>query len=140
MIMQGISILGRFLRPLLPHIGIALALGLAIWWIGREGEKRAEARMQQQVMAQAILAERHTRRIEAALGRSIASIDTRLARRVDAIDALHVTRIQPEIRKEIVRETRFSDPDLGLSVGLFEAVNAARAETARPPGPARRDP
>lgn len=120
------AMLSRFL----PHIIGALAVIGAIWFIYDKG-RNEEALANE---ARATKAERgwneRIDRLETSMTASIAKIDGQVAERISSIDTVERTVIKPTLEREIVRETRFSDSSLGLSVGLLNAINAARAETA----------
>lgn len=118
-----------FLRPLLPHLGIALALAGAVLWIDHNGYSRAERKAEQRQLVDAIVAERKTRRIEQALGEAVAAIDGKVATRVDAIRVLRETIIQP-MQKEISIETRYRDDACSLTPGVLRGIQQARGATA----------
>ena len=114
------------LLRLLPHAGLALALIGAIWWIDHRAYARAmgdrdahDARM---------LSEIHTalRISEQRLGTSIANIAGDYEARRVALSRAAAT-LQPTLIKEAAHDTRLFDPASGLSPGLLDAINRARA-------------
>lgn len=125
------------LLRLLPHIGIALALAAALWWIDHRGYSRA-------------MADRDARdaRLLGQLHAALRDSEQRLAASMAGIEGdyeaarLSVSRtgaaLQPIIIEEAAHDPRLSDPALGLSPGLLDAVNRARGAGACAAAPAGR--
>lgn len=113
----------------LPHILIVAVVLGGVAWIDHRGYQRAKADADQRALVAAAIAERKARRLEAALADIVGTLDAQLAERIAAIDVTERTIIQPTIEREIARETRLSDPALGLTDGLRKAINAAIAQT-----------
>lgn len=122
-----------WLLRFLPQIGLALAVasafGAALWWIDHRGYARAiadrdtrDARMLASMQAALRASEQRLAGAMAALGADYEAQRGALARAGAAL--------QPIIIKEAVRDPRLADPALGLSPGLLDAINAARATGA----------
>jgi len=115
------------LLRLLPY-GAALAALVALYMaIDHAGYQRAQAA---DAAARSIAegaAARITAQIEHDLGARLDGIYTNLSGEIGGIDAVNRTIIQPVIQKEIASDPRYSDPDTGISVGMFAAINTARA-------------
>jgi hypothetical protein len=126
-----------WLLRFLPHIGIALALGFAIWWIYDSGADAAEAKAERRELTQAILIARMEKRLSSQITEGLANIDSNAAARLSSIDVTEKTVVMPTIQREIVREKRLSDPSAGLTPSLLDAINKARNASADNPQPAR---
>jgi hypothetical protein len=111
----------------LPHVGLALAIGFAIWWI----DDNASDRTRMQLDAAATKIENRIREdlrgVEQRADEREASRGAVLTAKIDAIRTTSRTVIQPTVEKELTREIRYSDPAAGISPVLLEAVNRARA-------------
>ena len=122
------AILFRFL----PHIAIVLAVLAGVWYIDNRGYDRAIAdRDARDAKARA----QWDARIEALsikLGTDIADIDLTATRTIERIGTIEKTIVQPTIQREIILEKRLSDPAAGITDGLCQAINAARAESHDP--------
>ncbi len=121
------------LRPFLPHIAaLAAILGL-LWWLDHRGYQRARSEM----AAEAVRIESRLRadlsQSERRLTERLAAIDRGVATRIAGLDRIHRTVIQPTLVKELARETRYSDPALGISDSLRAEVNRALAAVACAP-------
>lgn len=117
------------LARLLPHAMAVLAVLAGLWWIDHQAAGRtrmqieaANARWESQFRAELRGAER-------ALAERIADIDAEVGRTQGAIEHSRAI-VQPTVIREISRETRYSDPALGLSDSLREAVDRARSAVA----------
>lgn len=118
------------LRPLLPH-AVALAAILALlWWLDHRGYQRARTEMAAEAAHVESRLRADLRQSERQLGERIAAIDRHMATRSAALDSLHRTIIAPTVTKELARETRYSDPALGISDGLRAEINRALAAVA----------
>lgn len=118
-----------WLLRFLPHIGIALALGLAVWWINDAGYDRAMADRDARDAKMLLQFRTELRESEQRLATSIAEIGADYAAGKAARD-MAFANLQTQIAKEIAREKRLSDPAAGLTPGLLDAVNRARATGA----------
>lgn len=121
--------MAALLARLLPHATVVLAVLAALWWIDHQAASRtraqietANARLQNQLRADLRDAER-------TLTERIAGIDAETGRAQAAIEHSRMI-VQPTIIKELSRETRYSDPALGLSDGLRKAIDRARGAIA----------
>jgi hypothetical protein len=125
------------LLRLLPHVGIALALASAIWWIDHRGYSRAMA--DRDARDARLLGRLHTelRDSEQRLAASMAGIEGDYEASREALSRAGAT-LQPIIIKEAARDPRLSDPALGLSPGLLDTVNRARKAGACAAAPAGR--
>lgn len=111
-------------------LGLAgLALVAAIWWIDQRGYRRALIERDMRDARLVALLRADLRRSEQALADSLAHIGAQYENR-RAIVAARRAALQPIIVREIMRESRLADPALGLTPGLLDAVNKARAAGA----------
>ncbi len=110
----------------LPHLGIALAIVGAVWWIDHQGYGRAMADRDARDARMLDMLRIALRDSEQRLARSIGQIEGDYQLRHDAILRAG-TALQPIIVKETAHDPRLSDPALGLTPGLLDAVNRARA-------------
>jgi hypothetical protein len=110
-----------------PTLACAAAVIGAAWYLDHRGYQRAKADAERRQLADAVLAEQKTRRIEKALVEAVAKIDANTGKRISAIDITERTIVQPTLQKEIRSEVRFTDPAAGITVGMLGALNAARA-------------
>jgi len=117
-----------FLR-LLPSALTGAALVAAFWWIDYRGYARAMADRDTRDAAMLSKMQLAVRESEGRLAREIAAIDATYDRQRSALSRQHAT-LQPHIAKEIARETRLADPALGLTPGLLDTINLARATGA----------
>ncbi len=117
---------------ILPYFaGVSLILG-AIWYLDHKGYQRAQKDAKFERMATAMLIDRYVSGLEERLRDTIASIDRNLAAKIDDIELVQRTIIQPTIEKEIRNDPRFSDNSLGLTDGMRDAINRARSQSAGP--------
>ncbi|MBO9581053.1 MAG: hypothetical protein J7498_09200 [Sphingobium sp.] len=117
------------LRRMLPYFGAVLALAATILWIDRFGYRRAMAERDARDAKLLGQIRIELRGSEQRLAISIASIegDYEAVRR----SLLRTgAALPPIILKEAAHDPRLSDPALGLSPGLLDAVNRARAAGA----------
>jgi hypothetical protein len=115
-----------WLLRLLPHIGIALAIVGAVWWIDHKGYQRAMA--DRDASNAKLLDQMRTelRKSEQGLASSIAGIASDYEAQRGALARAGAT-LQPIILKEAANDPRLSDPAAGLTAGVLDAVNRARA-------------
>ncbi|MBB5684279.1 hypothetical protein [Sphingobium boeckii] len=125
------ALLGRYW----PHLAIAAAVLFGVWWIYSSGAAAAERKAAHRQLVGEVLEQKRLRRIESAFADGLAKVDQALAARIAAIDVTERTIIQPKIEREIIRESRLSDPAAGLTDGLRAAINAARWQSTCAPGP-----
>lgn len=112
----------------LPHALAALAIVAAVWFIRDSGVKAERAA---EVAREAVAERKWNDRIDALENTMLLAVggaDQKVADEIAKIDLTERTIIRPRLEREIRVETRFTDPG-GLSVGLLDAINAARAET-----------
>jgi len=125
------DILLRFL----PHIAIVLAVLAGVAWI----DHNAAARTRDQIESASIKIENKVRsdlrQSEQRLAGGIGGVDKTVRDQVGSIGAVHTTIIQPTLTKELSRETRFSDPNVGISDGVREQVNRSLATVSCTPRP-----
>lgn len=126
-----------WLLRFLPHIGLALALGFAVWWIYSSGQAAERKENQRRELTQAILIAKAERRLSQQISDGLAALDSNTSTRLNAIDVTERTVVMPTIQREIVREKRLSDPAAGLTPSLLDALNQARNASADHPAPAR---
>jgi hypothetical protein len=125
------------LLRLLPHISIALALAAVVWWTDHRGYSRA-------------MADRDARdaQLFSRLHAELRDSEHRLAAAMAGIEGDYEaarasvfrtgSALQPIIIKEAAHDPRLSDPGLGLTPGLLDAVNRARSAGACAAAPAGR--
>jgi hypothetical protein len=118
----------------LPHLAMALALLGAIWWLDHQGYERARREAEARDLKLRTELQADLRQVEQALSRQFAAIDAATARTHAGI-AQTRTVLQPTLVKELTRETRYADPDAGISDGLRAAIDRARAAVACAPAP-----
>lgn len=123
-----------WLLRILPYVGFALALGLAVWYIDHRGYERAQAEAERDKLEESLtraeaeqLLAQQIRVWEEKLDEKLAESDARLAQRIGQIETVNRTIIQPTLEREIRSETRFSDPALGITDGMLRVLNQARA-------------
>jgi len=118
-----------WLARLLPSAALTLALVGALWWLDQRGYARAIA--ERDARDAALLGQlretlrQNERRLAASIAETAATYEQQratIARTQATLDTL--------IREEIARDPRLSDPAAGLTPGLFDAVNHARAAGA----------
>lgn len=119
------AILLRFL----PHAIVVAAILGAILWIDHSGYQRARKDVQQERLVTALMLTRAAREMEANLGQRMTEHDAAAAR-VERVIEQTRTVYQPIITKEIASVPRLSDPDLGITDRMFEAINRARTAGA----------
>lgn len=117
------------LLRMLPYIGAVLALAGAILWIDHYGYRRAMA--ERDVRDAKLLGQLRSelRGSEQRLATSIAGIEGDYEAVRQSLSRTGAT-LPPIILKETARDPRLSDPALGLSPGLLDAINRARAAGA----------
>jgi hypothetical protein len=119
---------------LLPHLAMALALLGAIWWLDHQGYERARREAEARDLKLRTELQVDLRQVEQALSGQLAAIDAVTARTSTGI-AQTRTILQPTLMKELTRETRYADPDAGISDGLRAAIDRARGAVACAPAP-----
>lgn len=125
------------LRPFLPHIAAVAAIVGVVWYLDHRGYERARKDAEQERVVTALMLTRATRDVEKRLADRMDANARQTAGQIGAIEAVHRTVIQPTITKELTRETRFTDPALGIPDSVRREVNraiAAVACTATPDG------
>jgi hypothetical protein len=118
----------------MPHALIVLAVLAGVWWIHSSGY---DAAMRDRDVRDAQMAKHIDEKVQGAVENMTAQISNIEMQTVTKLERTHEvqrTIVQPQIQKEIVRETRFTDPAAGLSDGLCEAINRARSESHSAPG------
>lgn len=125
-----------WLRPFLPHIiAVAAILGV-VWWLDHQGYERAKKDAERERLITALMMTRAARDSEGRMAGRIHDISRRFVDQIASIDATH-TETQRIIEREVARDPSYSDPDLGISERMFEAINRTRASlacTAHPDG------
>ena len=121
------------IRPLLPHIAAVTAILGVLWWLDHRGYERARADMAGQAARLESRLRVELRESERRLGDRMVAIDRDVSARIAGIDQMHRTVIQPTLVKELNRETRYFDPDRGISDSLRAEVNRALAAVACAP-------
>lgn len=117
------------IRPFLPYVAGVAAILLALWWIDRSGYQRAQADQEARANFEYAVQARMLVRVERNLAQTIAAIDGTVAEQIAGIEAVQI-QLQPIIEREIIREKRLTDPAAGLTPGLLDAINRARATGA----------
>jgi hypothetical protein len=114
---------------------LLLILG-ALWFIDHRGYQRAEDKYKlekAEADARALeanrLAEQRSRKLEQVMQGVVTEVDEKLGVRLTSLDVLKQTIIQPTLTKEILSDPRYSNPDAGISVGMLDTLNTARAAT-----------
>ena len=121
----------------LPHIGLALALLGAVWWIDRNAAERTRLQIDARAKASEILMRKELRAVELNLAETIGAEGATYEGQRLAIDQARGI-IQSTISKELAGAARYSDSASGLSAGLLEALNRARASGACATAPSGR--
>ena len=116
--------LWRFAKPFLPQIMIGLALLFGVWMIHHKGVMAERARQEARQAHERLEAEQRARRIETALREAVGAIDSRLGDRLEALQSIRTTIVQP-MQKEIQVETRYRDPQCSLTRGVLDNLNRA---------------
>lgn len=119
-----------FLKPFLPYILAALALAAAVWYIDKQGYKRAKQETELQNAVTAIIVAKNMRKLEDGLSANMSDLDKGLSDKIGSLEVFSKTIIQPTIVKELANDPRYSNPDAGLSVSLLNALNSARTASA----------
>lgn len=124
---------------LLPYISAAAALGLAVWYLEHQGYERAkhetELRDAKDALARKELKDyidQKTRDLSTALQDRLTQVDASVAKRLNDLNVEEKTIVQPTLIKEIASDPRFSDPNLGITDGMRNAINTARSASGRP--------
>ena len=114
---------------LLPQIGICLFVIATLWWIDRQGYRRAmadrdarDARMLEQLRVQLRATEQRLAIEIDALGNSYEAQRLAIAKTRSAL--------RPIIVQEATHAPHLSDPAAGVTPGLLDAINRARAAGA----------
>lgn len=122
-----------FMR-LLPHGLVVLAVIAGLWFVHHKGEQAANDRhnlAEAQAVARQIKADKEAQDRVVALERTmqtmVLSLDRQLGTRLRDLRQLETTVIQPTLTREIQRETRFTDPAAGISLGMLRSLNSARS-------------
>ena len=128
-----------WLLRLLPYGLAALALGLAIGFIDHQGYERAQSQNKiiqtQEALTRAEMKLELITQIsdfEKKMQSMVDVSDLALSEKVDQIDTVNKTIIQPTLVKEIQSEARLSDPNLGVTDGMLQSINQARALSSDP--------
>lgn len=128
-----------WLIKLLPYGAAALALGGAVWYLDHRGYERAEreaiqreTELKLQNATFAILLGQQTRDQEQAMQNIVNESDAHLGDVLQALNIENKTVVQPTLIKEIASDPRFTDPALGITDGMFRAINTARSASSRP--------
>lgn len=116
----------QILWRILPHVVVVAAILGGLAFVYRSGASAMRQKLEFEREVQARITLQAVRRSEANMLARLAAIDGNLGAELRRIDAAEVTVIRPTIEREILRETRLSDPAAGLPAGLLEAINAAR--------------
>ncbi len=122
------------LRAFGPHLAVIAALAAIIWWIDDKAADRTRREMRAAAAEAAAGLHVQMRQSEQRVAAAINGIDLTVAAQVRAIEATR-TIIQPTITREIFLDPRLSDPDAGISGGLLDALNSARASFTCSPRP-----
>lgn len=117
------------LSRLWPHLMVAAAIIGFVLWIDARGYDRA--RRDNETLAAKVAAEtaKQLRASELRMAGIVVKGDATLAGQIAAIDIDARTIVQPAITKELSSDPRYSDPDAGISVGLLDTLNRARARS-----------
>jgi hypothetical protein len=117
--------LPAIVKRFLPHGLIVLAVLAGVWFLDHRGYQRAKADAETRLKANAIIIEKALRKSEARMTANMAATDSATAARVEQIETINRTIIQPTLTKEFTREIRFTDPAAGISDELRAAINTA---------------
>jgi hypothetical protein len=107
-------------------LAIAIALGLAVWFIDHRGYQRAQEEERLRIAERQELTRAIVQEIDGRLDRRLLELATQTAGQIQTIDTEGKTVVQPIITREILRDRSLADPSRCLSPGLLAAVNAAR--------------
>lgn len=122
------AILLRFL----PYgLAVAAVLG-AMWYLDHRGYQRAKADAEHERLVNKQAVQAIVSASEKSMLDRLGEIDTDTAARVNTIQTINRTIIQPTLTKELTRETRFADPLAGMSDGVRAEINRARNLSCAP--------
>ncbi|AYJ85787.1 hypothetical protein D3Y57_07110 [Sphingomonas paeninsulae] len=119
-------VLPAWVLKLLPYVLALSAVLGAMWYLDHAGYQRAKADQALDHAITAAIVMRVTHDSEQRMSQQLAGIAGDLSSKVASIDEADRTIIQPTIIKEIRNDPRLSDPALGISDGLRDALNCAR--------------
>lgn len=119
---------GWLLRLIPPGLTLLALIG-TLWWIDHRGYRRAMAERDARDAALLGAMRADLRGAEMRLADRIAALDADYARQRAALAERHAA-LQPRLIQEMTREPRLADPALGLTPGLLDTVNRARAAGA----------
>ena len=133
----------RLFWKVAPYVGAVLLVGGAVWYIDHRGYQRAEAeaaaRETERQLAEAefkrILGIKVTE-LQMGMQTAINESDARVVGRIDDLNVVNRTIIQPTLVKEIQSEERFTDPATGITDGMLRELNRARGFSEQRPCPA----
>lgn len=113
----------------LPHGLAALAVIGAVWWIDQNAAERTRMQIDARAKASENRMRSDLRKSEQRLAVTIGTLGSTYEQGRAAREA-GFAALQTDILKEIAREKRLSDPAAGLTRGMLETVNRARASSA----------
>lgn len=126
----------------LPYGAAVLALVAAVWYIDHRGYQRAQHQAEErekdrklQLAATAILINKALDNTENRMQGIVNQSDRSLTDKINGIDTVNKTIIQPTLIKEIANDPRFTNPDLGITDGMLDSINSARKQSHRPHTP-----
>ena len=123
-----------------PYVGAVLLLLGAVWFLDHRGYQRAkheaelaDAREEASRLQMRAEIDRQVQGLEGRMQKIVSESDTRLRQQIDSIEVQNRTIIQPTITREIQNgPPRLTDPGSGITPGLRDALNAARAQSGCP--------
>ena len=117
--------IGAFLKLHWMPIVLGLLVLGAIWKIDQNGYNRAKDLAEKAELERQASERRINAKIEAKAAEIVAGIDAQVSDRLGEIDVQERTIVMPTIQREIRSDPRFSNPDAGITVGMFDAINSA---------------
>ena len=114
---------------------VLLVLG-AVWFIHHDGYKRADDKakldkaMEARITAEiALQVSQQRSEFERKMQQIVGQFDARLAQRLNDLDVVEKTIVQPTLVKEIKSAPHLSDPAYGITDGMLRVLNTARASS-----------
>lgn len=122
---------------LLPYGAAVAALLFAVWYLDHKGYERAkqqdtaiQARLNLQEIKRDLKLNGEVEGVQRTLTTGMNELGTHLGSRIDSIESVNKTIIQPTITKEIAGDPHLTSADCALPDGLWGSVNAARRLSA----------
>lgn len=112
-------------RRVWPHALVIAAILCAVLWIDRNAAERTRGEMEAARARIEASVRSDLRRSEQRLAMTMGALAGQVRALDDALAERSRTDLRPALIRELTRETRLSDPALGLSDGVREQLNRA---------------